>query len=185
MFGSSFVALTAELLIGRNSTRPLLAQLGCRSAVMFCPSHVLRDHAGCFLGMSRNHEMSRSCNGGNSGVRYALSQKFVRAFHARMADLAPQHKGWDVNSRKQRGRQLETIGACPVRKVDRRGLTGVIANAKRPAGERARATIEVDHLFDRSRFASLEGSEIGLAHLAEREIVPVLAHVPQNFWRRG
>jgi hypothetical protein len=43
----------------------------------------------------------------------------------------------------------------------------------------------VDHLFDRSRFASLEGPEIGLAHLAEREIVPVLAHVPQNFWRGG
>jgi hypothetical protein len=47
------------------------------------------------------------------------------------------------------------------------------------------ALTAVDHLFDRSRFASLEGPEIGLAHLAEREIVPVLAHVPQNFWRGG
>jgi hypothetical protein len=121
-FGAPFVALTAELPIGENSTKPLLAQLGCQSAVMFGPSHVLRDHAGHFLGMSRNHEMSRLRDGGDSGVRYALSQKFVRALHA-MADLAPKHKSWDVNSRKQRRRQLEIIGAGPVQKVDRRGDT--------------------------------------------------------------
>ena len=50
---------------------------------------VLRDHAGHFPGMGRNHEVRRAGDRGGIGVRYVLAQQLVGAFGGGMAGLAP------------------------------------------------------------------------------------------------
>ncbi len=101
-----------------------------------------------------------------------------------MTGLAPASQRRSIHRREQLRRQIEPIGAGPVQQVDRRGLRRVIANALRPAGERPGAAIKVDHPLDRGTIASLIRSGIGVRHGPERQIMPVLAHVAQDFRRR-
>ena len=74
--------------------------------------------------------------------------------------------------------------ARPIQNVGRRGLNGVIANALRPTGKRARAAVEINHLLDRVAVPRLEHAEINVGHFAKRPILRVLSHLPQYF-RRG
>src|SRR5437868_15520886 len=99
--------------------------------------------------MGRDQEMGRVVYGGDRGVGYALSTQIVRTLNRRMTGSAPQHQRRGLDGRKQSTREAEAIGTCPIQDVYRCGFHGVVANALRPAGEGARAAVEVDHLFDR------------------------------------
>ena len=67
---------------------------------------------------------------------------------------------------------------------DRRCLDGIGAHALRPGGERAGPAVEVDHRGDRIGLACVKSGEIGLRHVPERPIVPMLARFTQQFHRR-
>ena len=111
-------------------------------------------------------------------------QEFVGALDGRVTLATPQDESRDVDCRKGSGRRQEIICGSPIQNVDRRGFNGVIANTLRPAGESAGSAIEINHLFNRSLFAAMESTEIGVGHFAKCGIVPVLSHMPQDF-RRG
>jgi hypothetical protein len=110
-----------------------------------------------------------------------LGDAFVRTPDGGMACAPAKHECRNLHRRQSRRRKRNTVGRSPVQDVDGGRLACVIAHPFRPRGERAQATIEVDHQRDRACVAGLEGADIGVAHLPIGPVVLIISGAPENF----
>ena len=73
-----------------------------------------------------------------------LGELLCIARRQHLVGLAPQHQRGNVDLGERRARQTEAVAAGPIQHVGRGGLDGIIANALRPARERAGAAIMLE-----------------------------------------
>jgi hypothetical protein len=146
----------------------------------FCAVHVLANHPGHLLWVSRNHKMGGFLDRHERGSCHALRQACICTYHRGMTFRAPQNERRHCNARQGSARRLETTGCGPIKQVDGRHLDRVVADPLWPGVESTRAAVEVYHCRDRCFFAGLERIEVGVGHLAESPVMPMLSHAPQQ-----